>query len=220
MREIRKNTREDHYLPNEILPEAASIIVYFIPFSNIVIASNTTGKYASEEWASAYIHTNALISAINMFLQRQLDVLGYRSSSMPATHNFDPKTLTSRWSHRHIAYIAGIGNFGLNRMLITESGCCGRLGSLVTDIPFEQEHVVREEMCLYRLDGSCGLCLRKCPIGALSTEGFARTACYGLCLENERHHRSIEKADVCGKCTVGLPCSIQNPVGIKRGKRT
>ncbi|MDY6824326.1 MAG: hypothetical protein SWH68_11110 [Thermodesulfobacteriota bacterium] len=37
----------------------------------------------------------------------------------------------SPWSHRHIAYAAGLGKFGMHDFLITEKGCTHRLGSFV-----------------------------------------------------------------------------------------
>ena len=47
------------------------------------------------------------------------------------------KNLISDWSHRHVAVIAGLGKFGLNNMLITDNGCCGRVGSFITDLKIE-----------------------------------------------------------------------------------
>ncbi|HNX60797.1 MAG TPA: epoxyqueuosine reductase, partial [Spirochaetota bacterium] len=137
---------------------------------------------------------------------------GYRTGKIPATHNFDKVKLISRWSHRHIAHLAGLGTFGINNMLITESGCCGRFGSIITDCPVtigEKQPVA--DKCLYKAAGKCGVCVRKCVNGALRFDGFDRHKCYESCLANEELHRSIGKADVCGKCTVGLPCSLSDP---------
>lgn len=39
----------------------------------------------------------------------------------------------SEWSHRHAAYIAGLGIFGINNMLITNKGCVGRIPSFYED---------------------------------------------------------------------------------------
>jgi epoxyqueuosine reductase QueG len=37
------------------------------------------------------------------------------------------------WSHKHLAYLPGMGRFGTHNLLITPAVCVGRLGSLVTD---------------------------------------------------------------------------------------
>lgn len=208
---LRQRVSPSHALPAELLPEARTVIVYFIPFADNVIESNIPGKGCSREWAVAYIETNKLILDLNCFLHDQLEKLGYKSAVTPATHNFDPKKLISDWSHRHIAYIAGLGSFGLNNMLITEKGCCGRLGSLVTDLVIEPARRSGEENCLFRQRGLCGNCAAKCVMGALAPEGFDRHSCYAMCLENADRYAEIGLADVCGKCLVGMPCSKINP---------
>jgi epoxyqueuosine reductase QueG len=133
-----------------------------------------------------------------------------------ATHNFDQQTLLSAGSHRHAAYIAGLGTFGLNRLLITEQGCCGRLGSLVTDLELTPRPRPDHEFCFHRSDGSCIRCIEKCPAGALGPDAFDRHSCYRILLENEARLNLPHPADVCGKCACGLPCSFTNPVRKKR----
>ncbi len=44
---------------------------------------------------------------------------------------FIVKTMACAWSHKSAAAIAGLGSFGLHRMLITDAGCAGRCGSLL-----------------------------------------------------------------------------------------
>ena len=83
----------------------------------------------------------------------------------------------SRWSQRHVAYIAGLGAFGKNNMLITDRGCCGRFYSVVTNLDVEPDTPVEGERCLYRIDGSCGACMRKCRSKAINPGGFDRWAC-------------------------------------------
>jgi epoxyqueuosine reductase QueG len=56
---------------------------------------------------------------------------GVRSAAAAAMHNCDPATLTCPWSHKSVAVIAGLGSFGLHRMVITDAGCAGRFGSPV-----------------------------------------------------------------------------------------
>jgi len=210
----------DHLFPEDILPGAKNIVVFFIPFETGIIKSNIQGEVASEEWARAYILTNELLSFINETIEKELEQYGYRVGKVAPTHNFDEKTLISRWSHRHIAYLAGLGTFGINNMLITSKGCCGRLGSFVTDaesgelgISEESLGVPSAEKCLFKINGSCGVCQKKCPVSAYGGSGnFDRYACYQVCLKNAKlYHQTIGFADVCGKCLVGLPCSSREP---------
>ena len=209
---LKKTVSQNHLLPADILSGAESIISFFIPFSENIINSNICGEFASEEWASAYINTNALIAVINNEIEVLLAEKKFKTGKIPATHNFDKEKLISNWSHRHIAAIAGIGTFGINNMLITEAGCCGRLGSLVTDFKFEKyDNTILKEKCLYKINGSCGICRKKCIVNAYETDTFNRHRCYNICLKNGEYHKSTGYADVCGKCVVGLPCSSADP---------
>ncbi len=201
-----------HDLPQNFLPEARSVITYFLPFTDEVVESNKKGRFSSQTWGKAYIETNKLIADLNQFLKEQLIKKGYQAVFVPATYNFDEKTLLSDWSHRSAAYIAGLGTFGLNHMLITEKGCCGRIGSLVTDLELPPTPRYNRELCLYKHDGSCGNCAKQCVNEALIENNLDKHKCYEMCLANADRLSSLESiANVCGKCLVGVPCSTAIP---------
>ncbi len=201
-----------HELPQGFLSEARTVITYFLPFADQVIENNKKGRFSSQTWGEAYIETNKLIADLNRYLQEKLIHQGYQAVFVPATHNFDEKTLLSDWSHRSAAYIAGLGTFGLNHMLITERGCCGRIGSLVTDLELPPTLRYKRELCLYKNDGSCGECAKKCFNEALTENNLDKHKCYEMCLANADRLNSLESiADVCGKCLVEVPCSTAIP---------
>lgn len=197
-----------HALPCDLLEEAETVITYFLPFHDQVTESNIKGRYSSKTWALSYLETNKLIADLNRHLQELLMEKGYKAVYVPATHNFDPKTLLSDWSHRSAAFIAGLGTFGLNRMLITEKGCCGRIGSLFTDLKLKPGKRPGGEYCLHKAGGSCGRCTKMCVNSALKIEAYDRHKCHEMCLLNAKRFSDLESiADVCGKCLVGVPCS-------------
>lgn len=201
-----------HALPHDFLDSAETVISYFLPFTEEVINSNKTGLYSSKLWGIAYVETNRLINAMNKFLKERLIDLGYKAACVPATHNFDKEKLISDWSHRSAAYIAGLGTFGLNHMLITANGCCGRVGSLITNLKIEPTRRFGRELCLYKANGSCGQCAKKCVNGALASDGLDRHRCHKMLLENGERLRGLGgPADVCGKCLVEVPCSTGIP---------
>ncbi|MBN1584034.1 MAG: epoxyqueuosine reductase [Anaerolineae bacterium] len=201
-----------HATPGELLDDAQTIIVYFLPFDRSIVHSNRPGDKASHEWAMAYIETNHLITAINRHLAHALAERCYKTVVLPPTHNFDREKLISDWSHKHVAYIAGLGRFGLHHMLITGEGCCGRLGSLVTTAPTEATPRPVEEYCLYKHNQTCQACVKRCVGAALTANGLDRHRCYAICLENAELHKEQGLADVCGKCVSMVPCSFENPV--------
>jgi epoxyqueuosine reductase QueG len=210
---LKKAVSVKHFMPCDILPDAKSIISFFIPFQENVIRSNIKGKMASKEWAIAYIKTNDLIKVINDDIETLMEQNGYKTGKIPATHNFDVEKLISNWSHRHIAYIAGIGTFGINNMLITKNGCCGRFGSIIINYElneYKQTNEVKEK-CLNKINGSCGICQKKCIVNAYENNNYDRHKCYKQCLENVEFHKNMGYADICGKCLVGLPCSTKEP---------
>jgi epoxyqueuosine reductase QueG len=219
---LKEAVSPSHLLPEDVLPGAKTVISFFIPFQDRIVKSNENGDAASREWAEAYVRTNELIKRTSETLALLLEHNGFRAGQIPATHNFDEERLISNWSHRHIAHIAGLGSFGVNNMLITDLGCCGRFGSLVTDWepetgtdcngtnrPPSRQNAA--ERCLYKRNGSCGLCRAKCPAGAYPSGIFDRRICYQRCLQNAALYRGLGLADVCGKCLCGLPCSTRTP---------
>ena len=209
-----------HASPRELLPSARSVLVYFLPFVKAIPKSNKGGELVSVEWAAAYVETNRLIIALNQYLESFFEQRGFISSLLPPTHNFDPEVLISDWSHKHVAYIAGLGDFGHHHQLITEKGCCGRLGSLITEAPLQPSLRTGSTHCLNRFDDSCAVCQKRCPVNAIKTPGFDRHGCYDLLLKNERAHASLGITDVCGKCVAMVPCSFLNPVPKKVQKVT
>ena len=202
----------EHFLPTDILSDARSIISFFVPFHENIVNSNISGTFASREWALAYIKTNTLLEKISNDIEIFMKEKGYKTGKIPPTHNFDKSKLISNWSHRHIAYIAGLGTFGINNMLITKYGCCGRFGSIVLNYEFDEYSKINKlkEKCLNKLNGTCGKCLNKCKVKAYENK-FNRHKCYEQCLKNAEIYKNIGYAAVCGKCLVGLPCSIKIP---------
>jgi len=201
-----------HKLPKDLLKDAKTVISYFIPFKKEVVLSNIGGKDCSKGWAIAYIETNKLIIDLNKSLSENLEESNFKSVVLPPTHNFDEKRLISDWSHKHIGFIAGLGKFGLHQMLITEKGCCGRLGSLITNARIESTKRPNEEFCLYKHNKTCKKCVENCKFKALKVDSFDRYRCYEICLSNAKLYSKLGLADVCGKCICVVPCSFSNPI--------
>ena len=213
----------DHVLPGEVLPDASVVVACFVPFTRKLAETNRVDDvYASEEWARAYETTNAMLGELNQALIRFLEDEGYRGAVSPEAFTFDQKLLKSNWSHRHFAYAAGLGTFGMNNMLITKAGCCGRYTTVVTNLDVEPDDICREELCLYKKDGSCGVCMKHCPSGALTPEGYDRQKCYGILKKNamkytefgssyvdEEGKANSAGSEVCGKCVVYAPCTCR-----------
>jgi len=214
---LRKIVGEHHVMPDDLLPGAQSIVAFFLPFSEEVARANKRSHYVAREWALAYVETNKLISRICEVLMQALKKRDIEAAWQPPTYDFDKEKLVARWSHRSVAALAGLGSFGLNRLLITDSGCTGRFGSLLLKTKLTPSDIEPKERCLYFYDGSCMKCIQRCPVNALKENGeFDRAACYKYLLEVDAFFDDLPLTDCCGKCSVGLPCSLRSAVREKK----
>jgi epoxyqueuosine reductase len=211
-RELRQLAEPTHLLPADLLPGARSVVAFFLPFAPEVVAANRAHRREiARAWALAYVETNTLIQQIGDCLVGALAQRGIRAAAEPPTHNFDPITLISRWSHKSVAAIAGLGSFGLHHMLITPAGCAGRFGSLVVDAALEPTSPPLGPLphrCKYLVDGSCTVCVDRCPVGALTEDGLDKQLCNRWLLCAAGRFKAIGMADVCGKCATG-PCALE-----------
>lgn len=203
-------THGGHLAPTDIIRDARSVVAFFLPFTCEVAEENRPGPTASRRWAEAYTHTNALISHVMKAVREDLEDGGVRVGYRSPTGGFDAGLLMADWSHRHVAYACGLGTLGLHNLLITEAGCCGRLGSFVLDRHLEATPRPGEERCLHRRGADCTVCVDLCPVGALTTDGFDRHRCYDHLLSAKARYTEYPSASVCGKCTLG-PCGTGIP---------
>ena len=73
------------------------------------------------------------------------------------------------FSHRHAAYLAGLGTFGVNNMLLTrEFGPRIRFGSVLTSAILPPTHpIMAGQLCT-----RCMECVLNCPSSALNPEDY------------------------------------------------
>lgn len=209
-KDIKKITYKGHMQPEDLLPGARSVVAFFLPYSEEVVWSNRRKKMVSREWAIAYVETNKLIADICKEARKRFAGLGVRVVWEQPTYSFDKKKLMASWSHRHAAYAAGLGTFGLNNLLITDAGCAGRVGSFAVDVEIEPTPKPEGEKCLYKKSGKCGRCIDLCPTKALTKEGFDRSRCYKWLLKVDNYYSDLPLTDVCGKCSLGV-CALGVP---------
>lgn len=207
----------EHLFPWDLRPSIKTAIVFFIPFIRELIEQNSGGKFPGRNRGLAYESTNKLIGVLSEAIKNCLEEEGALSALTPATHNFNPVKLVAGWSHKHLAYISGLGLFSINAQLITPAGCAGRLGSLVTEVDLGNNFMVEHrELFLHKASQNCLKCIGRCPVGATGEDGIDRHRCFARLKVNINHTKDLagpeETTHVCGKCVVNLPCSI-DPLG-------
>ncbi len=195
-------------MPYEILPGARSVIVIAVPLSREAVESNAHGDEPSHQWLLEYGVLNQALREASRKLAEALEALGWKSAPLKPTHDFGEEKLASTWSHRHAGVIAGLGEIGLNNMLVTEKGCAVRLTSIITTAPLAPTPKSRAACT------RCGACLDACPIDALRRwERGGKRACYKRLIEVDSKHRKVLgfTVDACGKCIARAPCSLASP---------
>lgn len=209
---LREVGAPDHRSPGDWLSGARTVISYFLPFSRAVRESNRTPGLPSAEWCSARIEGEALNDELRRFLVARLEAQGFRAVAPPLTPAFRVSGLAANWSERHVAYIAGLGTFGLSASLITRRGSAGRFGSVVTD--WELEPDPRPDgphyaYCPWLSRGECGDCIARCPAGAIGAEGKDKERCRRY-LDEVIKPRFAPRYG-CAKCQTGVSCEAGLP---------
>ncbi|TDA33678.1 MAG: hypothetical protein DSO02_03785 [Hadesarchaea archaeon] len=112
------------------------------------------------------------LNEIALALSRELEKKGYKATPLEANLPVDER----RWvscllSHRYLAQISGLGDIGVNNLLITpEWGPRVELGSVITNAPLKPDGPrlagrIYEETCK-----TCFKCVEACPTQALTRE--------------------------------------------------
>ena len=209
----------DHFLlPQDWLAQAATVISFFLPFSAEVKQGNAQDKsWPSPQWLHGRIEGQVMVSALARFLQSELSNAGYPSVAPSLDTRFqsggsskDGKStnFTSNWSERHVAFICGLGTFGLSKGLITKKGVAGRFGSIVTTLHLDPD--VRDYQDIYGYCSNCGACIQQCPVAAIS---FEQGKNHQICSDFLTITASKFKPRYgCGKCQVNVPCEKGKPV--------
>ncbi len=209
----------DWMAPQEWLPEAKSVIVFFFPYSEDVRRrAAASDEPINEAWQYGYPAGSQVSKDLTAVLQKELEAAGIVVSNPIADPRFVSKRVpvktageddlhfTPTWSTRHAGYIAGLGTFGIHRHMITEKGCCGALTTLILDTfvePTERKYTGLYDNCI-----KCGLCAVRCPAEAITIENLRNLK---KCSEYGGWMREQFNSSACGKCMVAVPCEHTNP---------
>ncbi|HEY3308126.1 MAG TPA: epoxyqueuosine reductase [Desulfuromonadaceae bacterium] len=219
-----------HKTPQEILAsasgsavKAATVIVWILPVTDRTRESNRLEKiYPSRAWAETRNFGEKLNVALRQHLVDWLKENQYQAVAPQLAPDWQeyldtPVGIASTWSERHAAYAAGLGTFSLNDALITPRGIAHRCGSIITNLgltPSPRSYLYFRHNCLFYRNGTCGICINRCPVGALSISGHDKTGC------REHVYGTIPRAVAddygtpqtgCGLCQTGVPCEAKIP---------
>jgi epoxyqueuosine reductase len=195
-----------HRMPQEWLEGAKSVISYFLPLTKRVREANRKLGVAAREWMYGRYEGEQFNNSLSNYLVEFLEGSGMRALVPVMDSRFSVVDRRSNWSERHVAFVAGLGTFSLNRSLITAHGSAGRIGSIIVDVaidPTERQYTAIDEHCT-----KCGACILRCPPLAINEQGKDNAVCsdyLGRVLARYRPRYG------CGKCQTAVPCEARIP---------
>ena len=108
-------------------------------------------------------------------------------------------TFAGVYSHKKSACLCGLGEMGINNLFIHKTfGSAVRLSTVFTNCPevVSLKSATSDKPIKYSCD-SCGICIKACPAGAVTAEGFDPKKCSDY-MKNAFQH--IGRGAVCGIC--------------------
>jgi epoxyqueuosine reductase QueG len=173
--------------PRDFLQEASSVVTFGVAllhqslyWEEHLVNSELIPPEHRKDLLQNYFYRQTGYNMVNDFLNRLalsvsnfLESWGYLSLFFPATYGTEVqelirRTIPSGWgllSQRHAAVRAGLGEFGLNNVVLTpEYGPRIRFNSVITEADLTHSPLLTQKVCLGE---SCSICLQSCP-GAIS----------------------------------------------------
>lgn len=153
------------FWPQSIYPEAKTVMVIGLPVQ-LPIVETAPSIYYHE----LYKTVNTLLDEKAYEISNFLTEKGYPSIYIPRDGYGDIEVLLKEplafFSHKHAAFLAGLGSFGLNNILLTpEFGPRVRFTSIFTTAKIEGDPISGEDLCT-----RCLSCSINCPVEAIESE--------------------------------------------------
>ncbi len=207
-------------------PSPVSVIVWALPMTQETRKSmRKEVQLSSLRWNYTRWYGQNFNDNLAREIARLIEGFGYIAVIPTLEDFFKNSENTSNWSIRHVAYLAGLGTFGLNHGFITQKGISVRLNSLVTNVPFCASRKIHENHlanCLFYQNSTCGKCMQRCPVSAISTSGLDKHKCYDyivnqlpLLLKEQGKEGYVGSNPSCGLCYTKIPCEETIPVTFK-----
>ena len=207
-----------------VRPDELTVISIVLPKTRPTKLDNRKEKaYPSERWIRSKCFGGDFGLKLCADLAETLESAGYETVIPATAPSYSVGMskrygLASNWSERHAAYVSGLGTFGLCDGLITPLGKAMQCYSIIARIsvpPTPRPYTDHNAYCLYYANGTCGVCIKRCPAGAISAKGHdkerCREYCFGITQAYAKSHFGIDTYG-CGLCQTGVPCESRNPV--------
>jgi ferredoxin len=206
-----------------VAPQDLTIISWVLPSTRLTRQEQAAMvKRPSERWSRLRYYGELFNESLRRHVVAKLADAGVQALApvlAPFWSRSDagPYAPCSNWSERHAAYAAGLGTFGLCDGLITPLGKAMRTGSVIARIsvpPTERPYTDHHEYCLFFSHGTCGKCIPRCPVKAISESGHDKQKCRQYTEDKMKEYAQKTygvSTSVCGLCQAGVPCTDHIP---------
>lgn len=231
---LKEHIGEFHWSPSEAFQQKYGemvagdklkvISLVFPQTSETIELQRKERVFPCDNWLVSRGEWESMMREFSGKLENRLEEEGIRAASIDLIEEFSRQEsealgIASNWSHRHTAFAAGMGTFGLSDGFITERGKAVRMTSIIVEADLQitpRGDRGPYDWCLYFKSGICGACIRRCPIKAISEKGHDKEACldYEDVACDKYWPEHIKRGDYifgCGLCTVKVPCEHKKP---------
>ncbi|MDR2866695.1 MAG: epoxyqueuosine reductase [Methanomassiliicoccaceae archaeon] len=181
--------------PSSLMQGARSVMVIGIPVQKTILATAPSPFYAEH-----YRQVNLMLDLAAQRMAMEIHGTGHAAIyvSRDGYQGISGlrKDPSSFFSHRHAAYLAGFGTFGLNNMLLTEkNGPRIRFTSVITTAELPSGKPMEKQLCTI-----CMRCVDECPQGAVASSMYPKKITdKQKCVEYSAVLRSQGRSP-CGRC--------------------
>jgi epoxyqueuosine reductase QueG len=152
----------EEFWPQSIFPEAKTVVIIGLPVQLPIVESAPSIYYHE-----LYKIVNILLDSKAYEISNYLIGKGYPSIYIPRDGYGDIDVLLKNprafFSHKHAAYLAGMGSFGENNVILTEEyGPRVRFTSIFTTAKIEGDIIKGDDLCTH-----CHNCATECPVNAI-----------------------------------------------------
>ena len=188
------------FYPQNVMPGTRSVIVIGLPVILPILETTPSVQYHE-----LYKTMNGLLDQyayrISLFLENEGNsAVGITRDGYASLEVLRERPVAA-FSHRHAAYLAGLGTFGVNNTLLTRRyGPRVRFASVLTNAELEPDPVINGTLCIH-----CMRCVAHCPVQAIEAGDYPEHLIdKGRCTE---HNISLSRRGIspCGNCIKVCP---------------
>jgi epoxyqueuosine reductase len=161
--------------PQDVMSSVRSVIILGVGVPRGAFETLPEGR---AEYTNTLMAATATLQIVAFQIAKLIEKEGYRATIVPTEGSefgywyANRETLKANLSIKYAAYHAGLGNFGMNHLLITKDyGPRVRMTAILTNAPLEKGEKDTLLPFINEKCSKCMKCIEICPAGAISRDG-------------------------------------------------